>query len=310
MRVLVTGATGFAGPAVVARLALRGHEVIAAARTRHAASIAAAATATLPDLAYPFDAAALMQGVDAVVHLAGIAHASAVIPEETYIAVNCLAAERLAFAAREAGVRRFIFVSSVRAQSGPAAPGVLCEADTPKPTDAYGRSKLAGERAIAAALAGSATDLVVLRPVLMYGADPKGNMAALLRLARTRWPLPFGRLNARRSLLSRDNFADAVAHALTVGAGVPQTFLVADDGDMSIAQIVAALRAAEGHDPRLIRLPVPGAAAVLRAIGKDDLADRLLGNLVVTTARLTATGWRAPQSTASGLTEMARATRP
>ncbi len=126
MRVLVTGATGFAGPAVVARLALRGHEVIAAARTRHAASIAAAATATLPDLAYPFDAAALMQGVDAVVHLAGIAHASAVIPEATYIAVNCLAAERLAFAAREAGVRRFIFVSSVRAQSGPAAPGVLC----------------------------------------------------------------------------------------------------------------------------------------------------------------------------------------
>ena len=110
--------------------------------------------------------------------------------------------------------------------------------------------------------------------------------------------------------IDQHNFADAVAHALTVGAGVPQTFLVADDGDMSIAQIVAALRAAEGHDPRLIRLPVPGAAAVLRAIGKDDLADRLFGNLVVTTARLTATGWRAPQSTASGLTEMARATRP
>lgn len=308
MRVLVTGASGFCGAPVAAALAQAGHEVIAAARAASATPPGACETRIMSDLAHPFDAAPLVQDVDAVVHLAGLAHQSAAIPESVYRAVNCDAARNLAEACRAAGVKHFVFVSSVRAQVGPSADTIVTEGDPPEPTDAYGHSKLAGEYAVSEALAGSATKLVILRPVLMYGAAAKGNMRTLMRRAAKPWPLPLGALTARRSLLAVENFADAIQHVLAVPAAARGTFLVADGAPFTVPDIIAALRAGLGRKPGLVTLPLPGLPRVLTLTGRHDLARRLFGDLVVATDALARTGWQPPMSTRQALGEaMARA---
>lgn len=305
MRILVTGASGFAGRPLVDALAREGHGVRAAVRDRCTAPANAGEVVLMPDMRAPFAAAALVSGCEGVVHVAGLAHSSPAIPEAEYMAVNCEAARSLAEASREAGVRRFVYISSVRAQSGPSAPRVLSEADAPEPTDAYGRSKLAGERAVADALAGSATQYVILRPVLMYGQNPKGNMATLLRLAHLPFPLPLGGFSARRSLLGMGNFCSAVSHALAAPRCSGGTYLLADGPPLTAGEIVASFRRALGRPAHIVTVPVSGAASVLRLAGKADLAGRLFGDLVADTAAFRATGWRPPFTTAEGLAQAA-----
>ena len=159
---------------MVSALAAEGDEVHAAVRTSAEAANDSPAGRAFPqgitivrhgDLDAPVDWSPLLSGVDAVVHLAGIAHAGPGIAEERYDRVNHHATAALAAAARDAGVRRVVFVSSIRAQTGPAAGDVVSERDAPHPTDAYGRSKLAAERAVAQ----SGVPFTILRPVLVYG---------------------------------------------------------------------------------------------------------------------------------------------
>lgn len=301
MRVLVTGASGFVGRPLVAYLSAHGFEVRAASRGPIADAKAAVETVALPDLSRNFDATSLVEGCNAVVHLAGIAHSTTRIPEADYQAVNCDAAHTLALAARAAGVSRFVYVSSVRAQTGPSAIGALTEAGDAHPTDAYGRSKLAGERAVMDALAGSDTEPVILRPVLMYGPGCKGNMATLMRVARTNWPLPLGAMRARRSVLGIENFCSAVVHAIRERSCSGGTFLVADPVPVTAPQIVAAFRRGLAKPHGIFTIPVTGAGPLLTVLGRQNLAERLFADLVVSTGAFAATGWRAPVSTAQGL---------
>ena len=166
-----------------------------------------------PDLSHSFDWAPVLDGVEHVVHLAGIAHTGGGAAA-SYDRVNHAATAELAAAAARAGVRRLVFVSSLRAQSGPAAEHVLTENDDAKPTDAYGRSKLAAEAAVRAA----GVPFTILRPVLLYGPGVKGNFALLLRAARSPWPLPVKDFTNRRSLLGIDNFISALRFVLATPA--------------------------------------------------------------------------------------------
>jgi nucleoside-diphosphate-sugar epimerase len=309
MKVLVTGASGFVGRAVVAALAARGDAVHAAVRTTgDATSDIAATPAFAPgvtivqhgDLGSPIDWTGLLSGIDAVVHLAGIAHAGPGIAEERYDRVNHRATAALAAAAHDAGVARFVFVSSIRAQTGPAADHVVSERDTPRPTDAYGRSKLAAERAVAAC----GVPFTILRPVLVYGPGVKGNLRALMRLAALPIPLPFAALEARRSLVSLANLASAIDFVVREAACAGETYVVADPGSLTIGEIVTALRRGRSKSPGLVAVPPALLRLALTAAGRGANWEQINGALVADPAKLVGAGWRPERDTMKALAAM------
>jgi nucleoside-diphosphate-sugar epimerase len=309
MKVLVTGASGFVGRAVVAALAARGDAVHAAVRTTaDSGNGSAAGPAFEPhvtvvqhgNLGASVDWTGLLSGIDAVVHLAGIAHAGPGIAEERYDRVNHRATAVLAAAARDAGVAGLVFVSSIRAQTGPAADHVSTERDTPSPTDAYGRSKLAAERAVAA----SGVPFTILRPVLVYGPGVKGNLRALMRLAALPIPLPFAALEARRSLVSLANVASAIGFVLREAACAGETYVVADPKPLMIAEIVTALRRGRGKSPGLVAVPPVLLRLALTAAGRGANWEQINGALVADPAKLMATGWSPERDTITALAAM------
>ena len=241
-RVLLTGASGFVGRHLLHDLIARGHQVRTAGRGT-APAVAGLEHAAIGDLGKPIDWRSVLDGVDHVVHGAGLAHADGDIPEERYQQINTQATLGSAEAAQAAGIGRFVFLSSIRAQSGPISERPLSEADAPAPTDAYGRSKLAAEQG----LAGLDLDWVALRPVLVYGPGVKANMAALLKLARLPVPLPLGGLSAKRSLLAIENLAEAVGFALTQACPTRRSYIVSDPEPLSVGDMLAAILL--GPDP-------------------------------------------------------------
>jgi nucleoside-diphosphate-sugar epimerase len=304
-RILVTGASGFIGRALVAGLAQDGHLVRAASRdpARNPASGPSPGEdaegrverVVSPDLSGKADWAPLLEGVDAIVHAAAIAHTEST-DVAAYEAVNHKAVAALAEAARGKVGR----LSSIRAQSASAAAGSLTEADPPRPSDPYGRAKLAAE----AALAQSGTPFVIFRPVLVAGPRPSGNLASLLRLAAKGLPLRLDALSARRSLIARADVVAAVAHVLAAPAHLGETYILAHPEPITIGAMFASLR--EGLGGRPGGLPVP--ASLLRLglalTGKGDMREKLFGDLVASPAKLMATGWTPRISPRAALAEI------
>jgi nucleoside-diphosphate-sugar epimerase len=303
MRVLVTGASGFVGRALVEDLAAQGHRVRAAMRQPADIFSRAVEVVAVSDLARPLEWRTLLSDINAVVHLAGIAHITSGIAEDLYDRVNRAATAALAAAAARDRIERLVFVSSIRAQAGPACDHPLTEVDEPRPVDAYGRSKLAAEEAIRAA----SLPFTILRPALIYGPGVKGNLADLVQLARSPWPLPFGALRNRRSLLARSNLVAAIHLALVAPAMLNETYVVADPEPLTMAAIVAALRAGLGRRPRLIPMPPSLLALALQATGRAHLWDRIGGDCIVEPAKLLAAGWGPLTDTRAGLVATAQA---
>jgi nucleoside-diphosphate-sugar epimerase len=301
-RVLVTGASGFIGRALVPALVTSGYDVRATVRHTPASFAPPVEVAAQGDLGADVDWRPLMADVDFVIHLAGIAHTGSGVTEARYDRVNHLATAALAEAARTIRVKRVVFVSTIRAQTGPRSDYILTEADAPRPTDSYGRSKLAAE----IALARSDADFTVLRPVLVYGPGVKGNLRALVRLATLPVPLPFGAFTNLRSVLSVYNLVAAITHVLRHAASSGETYVVADLQPVSLADIVTALRAGLGKAPRLLAVP-PGLIRLgLTVLGRSRTWDQLDGQLVVDPDKLIAAGWRPDLDTTAGLAAMAR----
>jgi nucleoside-diphosphate-sugar epimerase len=300
--VLVTGATGFIGRAVVAALAKDGDKVRAAVRSvPHPPLSREIEVIHHPDLSQPINWQPLLADVDFAIHLAGIAHAGGGVSAETYDRVNRGATEQAAGAAARAGVRRFVFISSIRAQSGSSAEHILTERDRARPTDDYGRSKLAAEQAVRA----SGVPFTILRPVLLYGPGAKGNFAALLRAANSPWPLPFGQFSNRRSLLGIENFVSALRFVLGAANTLGETYIVADPGmPPSLAELIATLRKAQCRRRLLLPVPVGVFSAALRLMGRGDLWQRIGGNLQVDSGKLIGVGWLPKHDSASGLTAL------
>jgi nucleoside-diphosphate-sugar epimerase len=303
--IALTGATGFIGRHLLRELPKRGYRVRVLLR-RPTMLPPEASGAVVGDLAAPRNMANALADVEAVIHSAGLAHGMSGLPEDDYRAINTQATVALARAAARAGAKRFLFLSSVRAQSGPVADAVLTEDREPRPTDAYGRSKLEAERGLAEV----GIEWAALRPVLVYGPGVKGNMATLLRLARTPWPLPLGGLTGRRSLLSVDNLVEAVDLLLREGGPLRRPFIVADPEPLTLPQMIAAMREGLGRRPGLVPVPAALIRQGLRLIDRPDAFERLAGSLVASPAALTALGWRPPVATRSGLAALARNSEP
>jgi nucleoside-diphosphate-sugar epimerase len=301
-RVLVTGASGFMGPHVVAALQSAGYRLRLAQR-RPLAAPEGVETVAIGDLAHPVDWSTALEGVNHVVHLAGLAHAGPGLDEALYTAINTRATRDLAAAAQQAGVSRFVYLSSLKALSGAFDGPALHDGDQPAPDDPYGRSKLAAEQA----LAELDLDWVSLRPVLVYGPGVKANMAALLRLARLPVPLPLGGLTAPRSLVAVENLADAILFALTPNCPARRAYLVADPEPISVAGIIAALRAGMGRSPGLIPVPASWLGLAARLAGRHDAFVKLSGSLVAVPGELIAAGWKPPLTTAEALARLGRA---
>ncbi len=299
--IALTGATGFIGQHLLKELPKRGYRVRVLLR-RPSEVPEGATSAVIGDIAQPYNMAAALRDVDAVIHSAGLAHAMSGRPEDDYRAINTEATIKLAQAAERAGVKRFVFLSSIRAQSGPVAEGVLTEERASAPTDAYGRSKLEAEEG----LARLGLDWTALRPVLVYGPGVKGNMAALLKLAQSPWPLPLGGLKAKRSLLSLDNLTAAMDAVLRAEGTLKRPFIVADPEPVTVPEIVAALRAGLGRGPGLIPVPAFAFKAAALLAGKAEAYERLAGSLVASPAALKALGWQPVSSTPDGLARLAR----
>ncbi len=290
--VLVTGASGFIGRAVTRSLQTAGFAVRAASRNPDQLDFPFAERALMP--AANGDAEAwdrLVIGTDHVVHCAGIADASAHTHYDDYRRANVDLSVNLANAARRNVPGRFVFLSSIRAITGPTSREVLTEDSPARPTEEYGRSKLEAETKLAEIFAIDSRQLVTLRPVAVYGEGMRGGLAGLLRLARTPFPLPIGGVQARRSLLDVERLAAAVLHVLSNPIIAGGAYIVSDNGPLTLAEIVSAMREGIGRNPGIFTVPEPLLAGLSAMVGRGALWERLSEPLVVSPDRLAATGW-------------------
>jgi UDP-glucose 4-epimerase len=300
-RVALTGGTGFIGQHLLRELTRRGHQVRVLLR-RPTILPADCTSAVIGDIARPQNMASALADVAAVIHSAGLSVAASGRPEDDYRVLNVEATIGLARAAQRAGVRRFVFLSTIRAQAGASDPRILTEDLDPQPTEPFGRSKLAAERGLAEV----GIDWVALRLATVYGPGVTGNMARLIRLARSPWPLPFGALTARRSLLSLDNLAAAVDCVLAAPEALRRPVNVADPQPLTAAEMIAAMRRGLGRAPALVPVPAWMLDAALRAAGRADAYERLAGPLVADPAALLRLGWAPPVTAAAGLEQLLR----
>lgn len=293
-QVLVTGATGFVGEALVFRL-LRDKVFSPVAAVRGETRL----SGLCPVVAFDMGNKALLPplaGIDVVVHCAARVHVmneSAEGAFERFRKINVEGTVRLARSAAEAGVKRFIFVSSIKVNGEITLPGVVFKADdVPAPLDPYGISKREAEDALQAISVETGMEVVVIRPPLVYGPGVGANFLSMMRWLERGTPLPLGAIHNHRSLVALENLVDLLNVCISHPEAAGNTFLVSDGEDLSTTQLLRRMASALGVKPRLLAIPSWVLRAGASLIGRADLAQRLCGSLQVdiskTTHRL---GW-------------------
>jgi nucleoside-diphosphate-sugar epimerase len=302
MNVLVTGANGLVGRALCAQLAQGGHAAIRTVR-----SFTSRGEWAVGDLHGNTDwLAALGTGTDAVVHSAARVHVMDDMspdPLAEFRRVNVDGTLNLARQAAAAGVRRFVFISSVKVNGEATLAGKpLTEQDAAAPQDAYGISKMEAEQGLRQIALNTGMEVVIIRPPLVYGPGVKANFAALMRAVQRGYPLPLGAVHNQRSLVALGNLVDFIITCATHPLAANQTFLVSDGHDLSTAELVRGMAQAAGVRARLLPVPVPLLRAAAAVLGKAGAVDRLCGNLQVDIAKArNFLGWLPPVSVEQGL---------
>lgn len=300
MRVLLTGASGFVGRAVQARLLADGvHELRCAQRQLPASPVAAAEFCLAPSLGPDADWSEALIGVDAVIHCAARVHVmneQAADPLAEFRRANVEGALRLARQAVEVGVQRFVFVSSIKVNGEQTRPGEAFGADDePQACDPYGISKREAEEGLLALGAETGLEVVIVRPPLIYGPGVKANFLSMLRWLNRGVPLPFGAIDNRRSLVALDNLVDLLVLCLSHPQASGQRFLVSDGEDLSTTELLRRLGLALGRPACLLPVPQAWIEGGARLLGRQSLSQRLCGSLQVnidkTRERL---GWTSP----------------
>lgn len=283
LRILVTGATGFVGRHVLTSLLNDGVEVYTAGRTAPELSDDCASRHFfVPDIGPDSDWSEALTDIDVVVHLAGLAHIQHSTGQagRQFEVVNTLGTERLARDALAAGVKRFVFVSSI-AVYGCNSGAELEHQGVLSPVNAYGRSKAEAEKKLLDMLVDSDCGLVIVRPPLVYGPEAPGNFGALEKLVRTGIPLPLASVDNARSFLSVWNLAEFIKLCCFHDDASGHRFLVKDDRDLSTPELISLIARSAGATARLFPFPVALLKILAKLSGKYGIYEKLCGSLVI-----------------------------
>lgn len=281
---LVTGAGGFVGSALLNALKANGVEVRGTVREPDGGDCLA-----IGNISADTDWSLALSGVDTVIHTAARVHLmsdSASDPLSEFRKINVDATLNLARQAADARVNRFIFISSIKVNGESTRPGESFSADDKaSPADPYAISKWEAEVGLQQLAEETGMEMVIIRPPLVYGPGVGGNFASLMRWVDRGWPLPFGAIDNRRSLVALDNLIDFIVVCMDHVAAANQTFLVSDDEDLSTRDLVERIAAAMAKRARLVPIPVWLLSMVAGLLGKRDLAQRLCGSLQINLAK-------------------------
>jgi nucleoside-diphosphate-sugar epimerase len=310
-RILVTGANGFIGVAVCKELLSLGFDVRGSHRSpdSHKEIPAGVEKVLVPSIGPNTDWSSVLDGVDGIVHLAARVHVmkeSAADPLAAFRQVNTAGTRRLARVAAGCGVRRLVYLSSVKVNGEQTTVAPFTEADPPRPEDPYALSKWEAEQVLRSVAAETGLEVVVLRPSLVYGQEVRANFLQLMDLICKGIPMPFARVQNLRSLLYLGNLADAISLCLTHPKASGQTFLVSDGEDISTAELVRHLGKALGRPTRLFAVPPTWLRLFGRLSGKSAQVGRLLGSLAIDSSGIRRElAWAPPCSLSKGLQETA-----
>jgi nucleoside-diphosphate-sugar epimerase len=304
--ILVTGASGFVGRALVARLTVEKLPLRECVRPSGVTRRETLDRVEVCELNRSSDWRAPLLNVSTVIHCAARVHVmneKSTDPLQAFRDVNVDGTANLARQAAAAGVKRFVFISSIKVNGEATTEGKpFTELDPALPEDPYGISKMEAEAALREISLETGMELVIIRPPLVYGPGVKANFAALMRAVKKGIPLPLGLVHNRRSLVALDNLVDFIVTCVSHPKAANEVFLVSDGQDVSTTRLVREMAKAAGVSPRLLPLPAPLLRACGALIGKGDAVQRLCGNLQidVTKAR-TLLGWQPPVSIEEGI---------
>lgn len=307
--ILVTGANGFVGRTVCAEVLACGMAVRGAVRT-HSDVFPGVECWVFEGLGGQVDWVAALAGVEVVIHLAARVHVMAdtsANPLDEFRHVNVQGTLNLARQASAAGVRRFVFISSIKVNGESTPTGQPFAADdVPAPLDAYGVSKMEAEQGLRELSAQTGMEVVIIRPPLVYGPGVKANFAAMMRWLRRGVPLPLGAIHNQRSLVALDNLVDLIVTCITHPAAANQTFLVSDGEDVSTTELLRRMGQAMGKPARLLPVPASWLQLAATVVGKRDVAQRLCGSLQVDIEKTRQLlGWSPPLTLDQGLKKAA-----
>lgn len=287
-RVLVTGATGFVGQALAAKLQLDGYSVIAAVRRESAILGVGIDSVKVGNISAQTDWQQALNKIDVLVHCAARAHImndSVADPLAEFRQVNTAATLSLARQAAAKGVRRFVFISSIKV-NGELTEGVpFSPEDRFIPTDPYGLSKYEAEQGLLALAEETGMEVVIIRPTLVYGLGVKGNFASLLKWMKRGAPLPFGAVHNQRSLVALDNLVGFITHCIDHPKARNEVFLISDGEDVSTTELLQKVSHAFGKRALLLPIPVSLMTFAAKLLGKADVANRLFGSLQVDSSK-------------------------
>lgn len=295
MKILITGANGFVGATLCTALQQRAVAHVATVRAHPQPGQTA-----VGDLSATTSWQAALSGCDCIVHLAARVHVmdeQAGDPLAAFRAINVDATLHLAREAVAAGVRRFVFVSSIKVNGEETSDRPFTAFDIPAPLDPYGQSKLEAELALQELASSTGLELVIVRPPLVYGPGVRANFLNLMKLVNKGLPLPLGAVHNRRSMVAVDNLVDLLILCCRHEQAAGQIFMVSDGQDVSVTELLQQL--AQAMHKRVWLLPVPSSWMIAAAwlLGKSAIANRLFGSLQVdighTQQRLQ---WQAPVS--------------
>ncbi len=305
MNLLVTGANGFVGRALCSETSARGLEVLGIIRHQGQLPIGVKSIA-VGEIDDNTDWQSVLSGCDVVLHLAARVHVMQEYLEDPlaeFRRVNVGGTERLARSAVAAGVKRFVYVSSVKVNGEETSLGrVYTEQDAPAPQDPYGISKWEAEQALQRVAQETGLELVIVRPPLVYGAGVKGNFSQMISVLKLTVPLPFASVRNKRSLIYVGNLVDAILLCATHTLAAGNTYLVSDGEDLSTSDLLQKITIIMGRTPRLFAFPITLLKLAGRLTGRSTQIGRLLGSLQVDSNKIRRElGWVPPYSVQQGL---------